>query len=419
MRFIRTTIKYGNNGKRARSKSALVLVAVMWMIVVMTLIVTVLARTSRLDSRISLATAERIRCKWACRAGIETAIGVLNDDSKSYDSLYDTWADDLEDFNDIQLDMCSYTVEVFDESSKININTAPKDKLLYLPDMTEDIVNSILDWRDKDDDEKTGGAEIGYYTNLPNGYQARNAQFRSIRELLLVKDVTPALFYGNHSDPDVSEENSGWINYLTCSSYEKNRDANGYKRVNINKASEVQLQKRLNIRKSYAKWIVENRKKGFKSLADLITKDSTKEPRKTTERSENAAPLDIKTIFAIADNITLFDNYAIPGKININTAGLDVLVALLEGEEQAAVDIIQYRNSIMGFATVADVVYVDSITKKNARNIIDFITTRSDVYTVRCFASADTTSVTRHVEAMVDRRRKPVEITYWNTGAKY
>ncbi len=414
-----SVIKTSFNNRRFRRSGGLVLIAVMWMIVLMTIIVTVLARTSRVDTRISLSVAEKIRCKWACRAGIETAIATLNDDEKDSDSLDDIWAHNPEDFNDIELDRCDFSVKVIDESAKLNINVVSKKQLLYLPDMTEDAADSILDWRDTNDEARTYGAETPYYLNLPNAYPARNKPFKSIRELLLVRGVTDGLFYGNHYDPDVSAENGGWINYLTCASFEKNVDADGEKRININKAKENELTRKLNIRKSYAKWIVEKRGKGFKGLADLIANDSPKKPKRSTQRSDQAAALDIQTIFEIADKIALTDDEITPGKVNINTAGSKVIVALLEGDTEVASDIIDYRKTLYGFSSIAELASIESITKSKARKLIDFITTRSSVYTIRSFASAHTTSAQRHVEVIVNRQETPVKIMYWNTGARF
>ena len=406
--------------RRFKRSCGLVLIAVMWMIVLMTIIATVLARTGRIDTRISLAAAEKIRCKWACRGGIETAIAVLNDDDRTSDTLDDLWSNNPEDFNDIQLDRCDFSVEVIDESSKLNINIATKKQLLYLPDMTEDAADSILDWRDSNDTEKTYGAESPYYLNLPNAYPARNKPFRSIRELLLVRTVTEGLFYGNHSDPDVSLENEGWINYLTCASVEKNVNAEGEKRININKANENQLRNKLYLRKSYAKWIVENRgKKGFKGIADLITKDSPLQARKSTERSDEAAALDIQTILGIADNISITSKTIVPGKVNINTASSTVIVALLEGDTQVAADIIDYRKTMYGFSSIAELGLVESLTKNKLAKLIDSITTKSNIYTIRSFASAHTTSARRHVEVIVDRQDSPAKILYWNIGARF
>ena len=92
----------GTNG----NNKGLVLVAVLWVVVVLMVLVAVLGRKSRLDTKVCLARTEALRCKWACRAGIEKAVGVLNEDTRESDCLTDLWSDNEEDFNDIWLQRC-------------------------------------------------------------------------------------------------------------------------------------------------------------------------------------------------------------------------------------------------------------------------------------------------------------------------
>ena len=143
------------------------LVMVLWIFVLLTVITAVVAQTSRLDTRITANSGGRLRCKWACRAGMETAIGILTDDERESDSPGDLWAENPEELQDVELNGCTFSVVVTDEASKLNINILNQKMLMYLPDMTEDIANSIIDWRDKNDDPRPGSAEEGYYQNLP------------------------------------------------------------------------------------------------------------------------------------------------------------------------------------------------------------------------------------------------------------
>lgn len=61
------------------------------------------------------------------------------------------------------------------------------------------IVDAILDWMDYGDDEETRpeGAENDYYMSLENPFPCKNGPFDSIEELLLVKGMTPEVYYGN------------------------------------------------------------------------------------------------------------------------------------------------------------------------------------------------------------------------------
>ncbi len=102
-----------------------------------------------------------------------------------------------------------------------------------------DPVDAILDWIDGPDSgdpddapQRSGnGAESDYYGSLETPYGCKNAPLSSIEELLLVRGVSPALYFG---DPDVKDSRSGEAmlplsEYLTV-----HGDSRG--RVNINTA---------------------------------------------------------------------------------------------------------------------------------------------------------------------------------------
>jgi type II secretory pathway component PulK len=433
--------------QRHKCKGALVLVAVLWIIVLMMIITAVVGQASRIDTRISLVSAEQIRCKWACRAGVETAISILAEDERESDSLEELWSYNPEDFNDVMLDSVSFSVKVIDEAGKLNINTATKEQLINLPDMTEEAAESILDWRDGDDEMRQAGAEAGYYLNLPYGYEPRNGDFKTIRELLLVRGVTEALFYGDSSDEYVSDYNEGWINYLTCYSYDNNTDAEGNDRININSAQEAELVEKLGIKQSQARWIVENRQ--FDSIADLMGQQSqgggSNQGNQGSQNNQNnqssqqpagpqtgpgqprsgnnnqqqvqAEPLDLETFYRIVDKVTVTDDEQIPGRVNVNTAPFFVLAALLEGDEGIAEDIISYRNGLSeGIVSIGELKDVGSVTIDVARKFIDSVTTRSDVFTVQSTAQAAATGAERKLEVVVNRTESPPEMIYYRTG---
>lgn len=244
-----------NIGKQ-RHQRGLVIIAVLWTVVVLMVIIAVLGRTNRLDMKVTMAKLDATRGKWACRAGVEKAVAVLNEDETENDTLMDTWSDNDEDFNDVMLQGCQLNIRVIDEASKLNVNFATKDQLMGLPDMMEEIADAIIDWRDDDDLPGDAGIEGGYYEGLVFGYRARNGPFQTIRELLMVKDVTDDLFLGedtnrngqldyNERDGDASpplddgddELDLGWIDYLTCYTPEED----GTAKVNLNTAPEAVL----------------------------------------------------------------------------------------------------------------------------------------------------------------------------------
>ena len=240
------------------NRKGLVIIAVLWTVVVLMAIVAVLGRRTRLDMKVCMARMDAVRCKWACRAGVEKAIAVLNTDETENDTLLDFWSDNAEDFNDVMLERCRLNIRVVDETSKLNINSVTKEQLLGLPYMLEEIADAIIDWRDADDMPSGAGVEGGYYEGLDFVYRARNGPFRTIRELLMVKDVTEELFYGedtnlngqldyNERDGDETppiddgddELDRGWIAYLTC--YPLSSSEQTPTQVNVNTAQEEVL----------------------------------------------------------------------------------------------------------------------------------------------------------------------------------
>ena len=407
------------------NNKGLVLVTVLWVIVVLMVIVSVLSRQSRLDTKVCAARLEGVRCKWASRAGIEKAIGILNEDTRESDCLTDLWSDNEEDLNDVYLQNCWFTVKAVDEASKLNINTVTKGQLLELPEMLEEIADAIIDWRDENDTPSTGGVESGYYESLPFGYMARNGPLRTIRELLLVKDVTEELFFGEDTnlnglldyneqdgeeslpyDDGDSELDKGWIAYLTCYSYDNNKDAEGNKKININEGNANQLSRSLGISNDQAQKIVDGQ--DYDGIGNLLDNNT----------------LDVQTFSKIADKITVDDSDEIPGKVNVNTASEIVLAALMGGgdtAEQTAQNIIAHRETLLyGMESIGELLDVPSMSVNTFKKIADLVTTRSDVYSIRCVATADRNGKNGakvETEAVVDRVESPCKILFWYQGA--
>ena len=426
-------------------KKGLVLVAVLWVVVVLMAIVAVVGRKARIDTMVSMTRMDTTRCRWACRAGMEKAIGILNEDTKESDGLTDTWSENDVEFNDVQLEGCYFSVQVIDESSKLNINTATKEQLLWLPNMVEEIADAIIDWRDANDTTSGVGVEGGYYENMPYRYRIRNGPFKTIRELMLVKGVTAELLYGedtnfngkldyNERDKELTPPvddgddvlDKGWVDYLTCYSYDKNTDASGGARVNVNSANQNDMESSLGIKSSQAKWIVDNRNnKKYESIGDLISDSSPREPTSGSRSDPNASEaLDLQTFNRIADKITVADGQKVQGRVNVNTASDVVLTALFGGgdtAERIADDIIGYRETLAsGMESIGEMMQAGLVDVGSFKKVANSLTTRSEVYNVRCFAAADrngTEGAALQTEVVLDRSSNPCEVLYWYEGA--
>jgi type II secretory pathway component PulK len=156
-----------------------------------------------------------------------------------------------------------------DESGKINVNALPtlvsdpflaREMLMYLPNMTENIADAILDYVDTDDDARDYGAESSVYEAKPIPYAAKNGPIDSVDELLLVEGITPQMLYGEDAnrngllDPNENDGEAslpwdnadgildpGWQSFLTANSREKNTRQDGSAKIDINQAMLTEL----------------------------------------------------------------------------------------------------------------------------------------------------------------------------------
>lgn len=111
-----------------------------------------------------------------------------------------------------------YIVRIFNEAGRVNINSMnDRNKVILgnllanlgVPGETADtIIDSVLDWMDKDNLHRLHGAEDEYYQSLPNPYKAKNAPFDTVEELLLVKGMTEEILFG-------TKERKGLIEFVT------------------------------------------------------------------------------------------------------------------------------------------------------------------------------------------------------------
>ncbi|HVT93664.1 MAG TPA: hypothetical protein VHD76_12520 [Bryobacteraceae bacterium] len=93
-------------------------------------------------------------------------------------------------------------VEVIPEKSKLDINHASREDLLRLlqalgtePDRANTIAQAIVDWRTPVAGDGPSMMDA-YYLSLTPSFRARHASFEEIEELLLVRGMTPEIFYG-------------------------------------------------------------------------------------------------------------------------------------------------------------------------------------------------------------------------------
>jgi general secretion pathway protein K len=98
--------------------------------------------------------------------------------------------------------------DIIMETAKLDVNNVRPPELLALlvalgatGDQAATVTQGILDWRTP----SPGGSFTlfdQYYLSLPSSFRARHSSFQEIEELLLIRGVTPDLFYGSYTKDD-------------------------------------------------------------------------------------------------------------------------------------------------------------------------------------------------------------------------
>ncbi len=129
-----------------------------------------------------------------------------------------------------------------DEASKLNLNTATSNMLIWLPRMTEEFAAAILEWRDTNGG--SGMFSLDYSMRQP-GYLNKSAPFETVDELRLVYGGEMDVLAGEDLnrngvlDPNETDENRNGVadpgvwEYVTVYSREPNTYSNGVERVDI------------------------------------------------------------------------------------------------------------------------------------------------------------------------------------------
>ncbi|MDB6056007.1 MAG: exported protein of unknown function [Verrucomicrobiales bacterium] len=201
---------------RNRQKG-IALIIVMVVIIVISVIAAGFAYSMKVEMTLARNSNNDADLEWLGRSGIELARYVLalqtrEPNANNFESLNQKWAGGPMATNEdlINVEMTNhelgdgvFSVKITDLERKFNINLA--DQTVFQQAMTVmgveateagAISDAVLDWRDLDDDPHLNGAESDYYTSLPVPYLAKNGPIDEITELLMIKGITPEIFWG-------------------------------------------------------------------------------------------------------------------------------------------------------------------------------------------------------------------------------
>lgn len=212
-----------------REQRGVVLVMVLWALTVLMVISLELARTMRIEALTADTYHQEVETYYLALAGLHRALygvmraqqegrslldarsnigglqkGLSSTEQKSAaQERQEIWARGDGRWQSEEFGAGGYWVRVVDEGGKINLNRVDEISLRqafvnlgFAVKESEAITDAILDWRDTDSLVRLHGAESDDYLAQRVPYPAKDGLFDTLDELLLVRGVTPALFYG-------------------------------------------------------------------------------------------------------------------------------------------------------------------------------------------------------------------------------
>lgn len=218
--FARPGAKKGGNAKTGfRNERGVALMLALLFVVLLTALVVEYMYESNVDAAFVQGYASEVEAYIAARSAVANGIALLEQDlleayeagGELFDSLHDPWAHGVR-FQPINNAIMQCRIE--DEYGKINLNALMSpdgeehnevliralEALFRMRGADEDVVEAILEWMDPrgaGNDRGQRDSGDSYYQTLDIPYGSKQAPMDSVEELLLVRGVTPELFYGD------------------------------------------------------------------------------------------------------------------------------------------------------------------------------------------------------------------------------
>ena len=217
-----------------REERGVALLLVLWIFVILGVLAMDFARYIRDDAMAAVNFSEETRAYYLALAGMNRTIFDADRAREraapgAVAQPVDAESDDDEplpadgQWHDGEFAGGHYTVRMTDEGGRLSLNKIDDALLTRVitnlmrggnttkgmdrraTNEVSTVVDSILDWRDADHLKRAHGAESEFYLKRRPPYRAKNGFFDSPEELLLVRGMTPALFYGHDGIPGLRE----------------------------------------------------------------------------------------------------------------------------------------------------------------------------------------------------------------------
>lgn len=329
----------------------------------------------RVEVRSGLTELETYRARLMARSGLARAMSALQTVNTATVSQVDEWyAFGNTGSEAFLVGADRFAVQIVDAASLVNLNTATEPELLAL-NLTQEQIDSLLDWREEGNAPRPEGAKDDFYNTLPVPYNAKLGRLSTLDELLLIKGFLPSSLYEVPEQSSTTGIEAQPLAALaTVDSYSPNVGANGQVKGNINTVQQQQLVQ-AGLTQQLAAAIIVRRSQGtFTSLGEVL----------------RVTGMDPRSAGIIVDSFMVGGAPRSEGKINVNTA-TEAVLATVPGISPDIAQSIYGRQST-GLAALSELLQIPGYSLQVMQESIDRLTISSDTFLVRAEGIAGSTT---------------------------
>jgi len=263
--------------RNPQSISASALIVVLWVIGLLSILVSSFTFDAHVEARITSYYRKRTKAEYLARSGMEIAKLLMMQSAEIKknkpgieEKKEEWWYGDAKRLSEgmaihglvHELGEGVVTLDITPEPARKNVNLLKEEdweRILEVAGVPEEmwpeLVESFYDWIDKDDVARIDGAETeDYYATLEPPYHAKNGPLDTVEELLLVKGFNRTILFGGVIETGFEDkepiEISGISDLLTTY---------GDRKVNVNAASQRVLMTLPGVDESVLAAIIEER----------------------------------------------------------------------------------------------------------------------------------------------------------------
>jgi general secretion pathway protein K len=400
----------------ANRERGVVFVMTLVVLIALTIILSGVARLTQTQFRAQINRIDEIRARRNAEAGLARALALFSAQTTQAQpgvtGMQDDWAllgthgTDRFLVND-----GSFRVQIVDACAFVNLNTVSEDQLMRMP-LTQEQIDSLLDWREPGRSPRPDGAKDEYYNALENPYNAKLGPLDTVDELLLIRGFTSkALYMPQDNVVSTATQVQGSQNaqpvladLVTVASASRNIAPSGQTKLNVNTATQQQLTQR-GLPGPLAQAIIQRRNTQgtFTDIGDVL----------------RVPGVNNNTARTILDNLTTTGGTQLTGLINLNTASESVLNTVPNLTPDISAAIVAQQQT--GFASVADLLNVPGYSMQLLQQTARYFSVQSQSFVVRCLGTAGRVQAAIEAWITVDQngprvvRIDPKDSSVWTT----